>query len=109
MSKLLGSSILFCALLPACSQTNDVFEAKAIREEINKINPGRCSAPKLGNVYIGDSVKEAEYCGWGTPTIINATTQASGSKSQWVYRGKIEGYLYFNNDILYTVQRTTEN
>ena len=54
-----------------------------------------CTYPK-GWAQIGMSKEEVIRCGWGKPDRINKTTTSYGTDEQWVYRTRIEGYLYFD-------------
>lgn len=54
-----------------------------------------CAYPK-GWTNIGMSREEVIRCGWGKPDKINRYTNASGTEEQWVYRIRIDGYLYFD-------------
>ena len=55
-----------------------------------------CTYPK-GWAQIGMDMEEVVRCGWGKPDRINRTTTVYGTDEQWVYRSRIEGYLYFDN------------
>ena len=54
-----------------------------------------CTHPK-GWAQIGMDKEEVIRCGWGKPDKINRYTNAYGTEEQWVYRSRIDGYLYFN-------------
>ena len=54
-----------------------------------------CTYPK-GWAQIGMDKEEVIRCGWGKPDKINRYTNATGTEEQWVYRTRIDGYLYFD-------------
>jgi hypothetical protein len=54
-----------------------------------------CTYPK-GWAQIGMDKEEIIRCGWGKPDRINRTTTVYGTEEQWVYRTRIDGYLYFD-------------
>ncbi|HWT21663.1 MAG TPA: zinc-ribbon domain-containing protein [Variovorax sp.] len=56
---------------------------------------------KKEGVRIGMSKDDVIASSWGKPRKINKTTNARGTREQWVYDG---GYLYFDGDTLTTVQ-----
>lgn len=57
---------------------------------------------KSKGVHIGMTKAEVLRSSWGTPTDINRTTTARGTREQWVYGGG--NYLYFEDDKLVTIQ-----
>lgn len=56
---------------------------------------------KKEGVRIGMSKDDVIASSWGKPRKINATTNARGTREQWVYDG---GYLYFEGETLTTIQ-----
>lgn len=56
---------------------------------------------KSQGVSIGMSKQQVLESSWGKPKDINRTVTAYGTNEQWVYDG---GYLYFDGDLLTTVQ-----
>jgi hypothetical protein len=57
--------------------------------------PPTCHHPK-GWAQIGMTKEVVMHCGWGKPDRINRYTNANGTEEQWVYRTRIDGYLYFD-------------
>lgn len=55
-----------------------------------------------GPVKIGMTAKQVLASSWGTPTDVNRTTTAAGTREQWVYGSKT--FLYFNSGILTVIQ-----
>lgn len=53
---------------------------------------------------IGMTAERVRQTRWGRPDSINSTTTARGTSEQWVY--KYRGYLYFNNDVLTSIQQS---
>lgn len=53
---------------------------------------------KKQGVSVGMTPADAIASSWGYPQNINRTTNARGTREQWVYPGG--GYLYFDNDVL---------
>lgn len=53
-------------------------------------------------VSIGMTKEDVLASSWGRPESINTTTNARGTREQWVYGGR--NYLYFENGILVTIQ-----
>lgn len=60
-----------------------------------------CTGTK-GKVRIGMTKADVIHCGWGKPERVSSTITASSSNEQWVYGGG--NYLYFENDLLVTIQ-----
>lgn len=60
-----------------------------------------CTGTK-GKVRIGMTKSEVIYCGWGKPERVSRTITASSSNEQWIYGDG--NYLYFENDLLVTIQ-----
>jgi hypothetical protein len=63
----------------------------------------KAQAKKEG-VRIGMTKQEVLDSSWGKPTSVNATTTARGTREQWVYGDYRRGYLYFDGDILTSIQ-----
>jgi hypothetical protein len=59
---------------------------------------------KREGVRLGMSPEDVLASSWGKPDKINRTTRASGTSEQWVYRERGEGYLYFDNNVLTSIQ-----
>lgn len=57
---------------------------------------------KSEGVRVGMSQEDVVASSWGKPQKINTTTNAYGTREQWVYGGG--NYLYFENDKLVTIQ-----
>ena len=57
---------------------------------------------KSEGVRVGMSQEDVVASSWGKPQKINTTTNAYGTREQWVYGGG--NYLYFENDKLTTIQ-----
>lgn len=57
---------------------------------------------KKEGVSIGMTKERVIQSSWGKPEKINSTTNAYGTREQWVYRG--HSYLYFQDGILTTIQ-----
>lgn len=57
---------------------------------------------KTGTSFIGEHQQRTTKCGWGKPNKINRTTNAGGTREQWVYGG--HNYLYFQDGILISMQ-----
>ena len=64
---------------------------------------GRAEGRKHG-VSIGMTKQDVLESSWGKPDHVNTTTSASGSHEQWVYDRFRNGYLYFQDGILVTIQ-----
>lgn len=60
---------------------------------------GPLDLPEIG--MTADRVRKTR---WGAPDSINSTTTARGTSEQWVYKHR--GYLYFNNDVLTSIQQS---
>lgn len=56
---------------------------------------------KKQGVSIGMSQADAVASSWGRPEKVNRTTNAYGTREQWVYDGS---YLYFENGVLTSIQ-----
>lgn len=60
-----------------------------------------CNAVGSGNINIG-MTKAQVSAAWGRPKSVNTTTNAYGSREQWVYGMK--SYVYFENGTCTTIQ-----
>jgi hypothetical protein len=58
--------------------------------------------PRRSGASIGMSKEEALASSWGRPESVNRTTNAYGTREQWVYGGG--NYLYFENGVLTSIQ-----
>ncbi len=58
---------------------------------------------KERKVWIGMTA-ELAVMSWGKPSDINRTTNANGTREQWVYGSSARNYLYFDNGILTSIQ-----
>lgn len=91
-------------LLRSCDQ--NLHTPNALRSLHEKIQKQASDADKkrrkAHGVEIGMTASEVKASSWGPPEHINRTTTASGTREQWVYKGY--NYLYFENDILTTIQ-----
>lgn len=72
----------------------------AIQKEKDKLTSVGCI--KDGKAIIGEHSSRTLKCGWGKPEKINRTIYPSHVREQWVYG--TGNYLYFENDILVTIQ-----
>jgi hypothetical protein len=71
-------------------------------EQVTKQAEAKARAmKKKEGVSIGMSQQDVLDSSWGRPRKINTTTNAYGSREQWVYDG---GYLYFENGVLTSIQ-----
>ncbi len=59
---------------------------------------------KADGVSIGMTKQDVLDSKWGSPTKINRTVTSYGIREQWVYRQYSRGYLYFEGDILTSIQ-----
>jgi hypothetical protein len=59
---------------------------------------------KSKGVSIGMTQEDVLASSWGKPTHINRTTNQYGVREQWVYRQYQNGYLYFTDGILTSIQ-----
>jgi hypothetical protein len=83
----------------ALTQWQQATDAKARQEQ-----KAEAARKKREGVRLGMSPQDVLDSSWGKPDKINRTTRASGTREQWVYRSRIEGYLYFENDVLTSIQ-----
>lgn len=67
---------------------------------ISKYGEEKVQIALKGSVKLGWN-KELCSMAWGQPKEINEIINASGKSEQWVYK---ENYLYFDNDVLTTIQ-----
>ena len=74
-------------------------KAKVAREAETK---ARAKWKAKGGVHIGMTKDQALASNWGKPNKVNNTTNANGTREQWVYRDG--NYLYFDNGILTSIQ-----
>jgi hypothetical protein len=75
---------------------------KLIAEEDKKDLAIEKKRKKSEGVRVGMSQEDVVASSWGKPQKINTTTNAYGTREQWVYGGG--NYLYFENDKLTTIQ-----
>jgi hypothetical protein len=83
----------------ALAQWQQATDAKARQEQ-----KAEAARKKREGVRLGMSPEDVLASSWGMPDKINRTTRASGTSEQWVYRERGEGYLYFDNDVLTSIQ-----
>jgi hypothetical protein len=83
----------------ALAQWQQATDAKARQEQ-----KAEAARKKREGVRLGMSPQDVLDSNWGKPDKINRTTRASGTSEQWVYRERGEGYLYFDNDVLTSIQ-----
>lgn len=74
---------------------------KALQRE-KQIAAAEKARKKKEGVSIGMSEQEVRESSWGRPESINRTTNAFGTREQWVYGGR--NYLYFENGRLTSIQ-----
>ena len=102
----------FDATLPYQAGNTD----KAITALLDQIETTRVRAARAAmkielaerakaGVQLGMTMERVMQSSWGTPTTINRTITPRGTRSQWVYRKtNANGYLYFENGVLVTIQ-----
>lgn len=79
---------------------NFAFTSKEAEKYKTKFGKENYNLILEGNVKIG-MTKEMALLSWGEPKDINSTISSGKTSEQWVYD---ENYLYFDNDILKTIQ-----
>lgn len=77
-----------------------------VAQELAQANAARADADwkareARGGIRIGMTMKKVRDSTWGDPEKINRTITINGTTEQWVYSN---GYLYFKNGILTTIQ-----
>lgn len=79
-------------------------EAKTQADQAAEVQRARFDREKKKKegVKIGMSMQDVLDSSWGSPKKVNRTTNASGTREQWVYGG--QNYLYFVNGVLTSVQ-----
>lgn len=81
-------------------------EGKKIKEKFPTWSNDICNAVAKNRIRIG-MTEEQVKASWGKPYRINTTMGAWGSSEQWVMRDSIHtDFLYFNNGVLVSIQRT---
>ena len=83
----------------ALAQWQQATDAKARQEQ-----KAEAARKKREGVVIGMSPDDVLASAWGKPDKINRSTNKYGTSEQWVYRNRVEGYLYFDNDVLTAIQ-----
>jgi len=78
----------------------DYKRKRSANEELQKKADQRTENPN--GVQIGMTKEEVLTDGWGRPIDVNKTTTANGTREQWVYDDN--NYLYFEDDVLTTIQ-----
>jgi flagellar motility protein MotE (MotC chaperone) len=86
-----------------------IADAEAVKEKARKVaeveakkeERAEKARKKKEGVVIGISKQDALDSSWGRPNKVNRTTNAHGTREQWVYDG---GYLYFEGDTLTSIQ-----
>ena len=76
-------------------------KADQAREVITKAAKASAAKKSVG-VSIGASKQDVYDSAWGRPQKVNTTTNAYGTREQWVYGGS--NYLYFRNGVLESIQ-----
>lgn len=77
--------------------------AKAAQEQALLAQRADLARRKKEGVRVGMSVDDVLKSSWGKPERINRSTNARGTREQWVYPGH-HNYLYFENDVLTNIQ-----
>ena len=77
---------------------------QATAAQLRQEQKAEAARKKREGVSLGMSPDDVLASSWGKPDKINRTTRASGTREQWVYRERISGYLYFQNDVLTSIQ-----
>lgn len=87
---------------------NDYENTDVVQNRVSELKQNRSTFPasdqnliREGKVYIGMSAAAAE-ASWGKPDRINRSTNASGTREQWVYDGG--NYLYIRNGKITNIQ-----
>jgi hypothetical protein len=62
----------------------------------------QAAAKRREGVSIGMTADDVRASSWGRPEKVNRTTNAYGTREQWVYSSG--SYLYFRNGVLETIQ-----
>jgi hypothetical protein len=80
-------------------------QLKIARDKLAAIAVAKVKAQKKKEgVSIGMSKEDVLASSWGKPDHINTTTNAYGTSEQWVYGRYHNGYLYFRDGILTSIQ-----
>lgn len=74
---------------------------KAVQRD-KQIAAAERARKKKEGVSVGMSEQDVRDSSWGRPESINRTTNAGGTREQWVYGGR--NYLYFENGRLTSIQ-----
>lgn len=74
--------------------------AKADREDA----AAAAAKKRKEGVSVGMSKEDVLGSSWGKPDKINSSHYAHGTHEQWVYRSRGQGYLYFENGVLTSIQ-----
>lgn len=98
-----GLAALYQPLRDAKKRADDV-EAKAEAKRQKVAAAERKAYAKSRGVNLGASKQEVLDSAWGKPSYVNTTIHAWGTSEQWVYRNMRRGYLYFEGDVLTSIQ-----
>ncbi len=77
---------------------------QAVAAQVKRDEQADRARKKREGVLIGMSPDDVLASAWGKPDKINRSTNKYGTSEQWVYRNRVEGYLYFENDVLTAIQ-----
>lgn len=77
---------------------------QAVAAQVKRDEQADRDRKKREGVSLGMSPQDVLDSSWGKPDKINRTIRASGTREQWVYRERGEGYLYFENNVLTSIQ-----
>lgn len=86
--------------LSGTNKLNSIYSARDADKYFSKFGLTTWNMVLNGKVKIGWT-KELCRLSWGEPNDINSTLTSRTKHEQWVYSGR---YLYFENDILTTIQ-----
>jgi len=98
-------SLAFDRLLseyPDVAAKNEPFAKRQIAAAERKEQEAERKSRRSQGIRIGMSKEDVLASSWGRPEKINTTTNAYGTREQWVYGGR--NYLYFENGVLTSIQ-----
>ena len=103
-----GDSAKAYKLVVDAGATNDpdfkkLSDRARTRFDADQTKIAKAEARKQG-VTIGMTKEQVLGSSWGKPSSVNRSIYAFGTHEQWVYDRYHNGYLYFENDVLTSIQ-----
>lgn len=75
-----------------------------VSQQADQVRRADAERRKQHGPAVGMTKEQAMMSSWGKPDRVNTTTHSFGTSEQWIYNIRRNGYLYFENNRLTTIQ-----